>query len=118
MAKKRRRRRRGSSTSTVMKRARVFGWTAVYGYLDEQTTMLQNVPTVDAIGKHATAAIAAHLLAKHGPRFTRKPMDALSTGLCGVVGLKFGQGGFKSISGYGEDDTILGEIDPAEFADE
>lgn len=118
MAKKRRRRRRGSSTSTVMKRAKVFGYTALYGYLSEQTTMLARVPTVDAVGKDATFMVGAHLMAKHGPRFTRNAMDSLATGLAGVVGLKFGQGGFKSISGYGEDDTILGEIDPADFADE
>jgi len=118
MAKKKRRRRRGTSTSTVMKRAKVFGWTAAYGYAKEQTTMLAKVPTVETIGQDATMMVLAHLMAKHGPKFTRGPMDSVATGLAGVVGLRFGAGGFKSISGYGEDETILGEIDPADFADE
>jgi len=102
-----------------MKRAKVLGYTALYGYAKEQKGYLTAVPYVEGIGQEATMAIAAHFLAKKGPTFLKKPMDALSTGLCGVVGYKLGTSGFKSLSGYGEDDTILGgEMDPADFADE
>jgi len=120
MAKKKKRRsRRRSSSSKLMQRAKVMGWTALYGYLKEQRSMFANVPKVDAIGQDATMMVGAHLLAKHGPSISRKAMDSLATGLAGVTGYRLGTSGFKGSSLQGEsDEDLVGELDPEDFIDE
>lgn len=127
MAKKKRRRRRSAKVTALMKRAKVSGWTAAYAYAKEKSSWgpkMMALPSLDAIGYDATMAIAAHYLAKHGPRITRKPLDALATGLAGVVGYRFGAAGFKiqglGGGGVGEDDggAMEGEVDPNEFDDD
>ena len=125
--KRRRRRRAAGMNSDLMKKAKVAGWTAVYAYMKEKSTYgptMMKAPYVEAIGFDATAMLAAHYAAKHGPRFAKKPLDALATGLAGVVGYRFGAAGFK-ISGMGGDgaleegdDELAGDVDPDDFDDD
>ena len=117
--KKRRRTRRRATSGKLMQRAKVGGWTALYAYLKEQKATFRNVPKIDAIGQDATMMIAAHLLARHGPRVVKGPCDNLATGLAGVVGYRLGQSGFKLDSLQGDpDEDLVGELDPADFIDE
>jgi hypothetical protein len=114
---KRRARRRSAGSSRLMTRAKVAGWTAVYGYLKEQRNTFKDVPKVDAIGQDATMMVVAHLAAKHGPRIVRGPLDSMATGLAGVVGYRLGASGFKlsSIQGPGDDGDLVGAVDPSDF---
>lgn len=125
MAKKKRRRRRRKKVTSWGDRARVAGTTAGYAYLKEQSKFgptMMKIPTVDAIGYDATMAIFAHYAAKHGPRFARKYLDALATGLLGKEGYDFGAAGFKlkGVSGGGVlgGKAGVGEMDPDQFDDD
>jgi hypothetical protein len=120
MAKKKRRRRRKTSTKALMNRAKVAGYTALYAYAKEKSSVapkMLSIPHVSAIGYDATMMLAAHVLAKKGPSIVRKPMDYLATGLAGKVGYDFGASGFK-VQGLGDGGmggAIGGEVDPGDF---
>lgn len=119
--KKTRRRRRTAATTNLMTRAKIFGAGAAYGWAKEQKGYLANVPKVDAIGMDGTAMVAAHLYAKHGPRFGRKWADFLATALAGHNGVRFGLAGFQMSALQGmdyDDQDVVGALDPDDFLDE
>ena len=109
-----------------MTRAKIFGSCAVYGWAKEHGAPenMAKIPVIDSIGVDATNMLIAHGIAKYGPKFSRKWMDYLATGLAGSTGLRFGLNDFTlpgSVTGLAGGEgrgAIGGSLDPGDFPDE
>ena len=114
-----RRRTSGGRATSIKEKGYLAAGAAVYGYLDNHVEAFEKIPTLgkSRTARHASHALALHVLAHNTKGAIRKWADLASVGAISIAGYNVGKarGDVAALEGVDDDDDermhLEGEVD-------